>query len=74
MTEPHIHQPRFMDYNEDIPKGEMTFWVCRRCHVVKMYTKDELRCIRSETPICAEGRGHKTDGAWIQSYFMQRIK
>lgn len=74
MKKHRIHQPRFMDYNEDIPEGEMTFWVCRRCHVVKMYTKDELLKIRGGIPICIEGIGHETDGSWVRSYFMQIIK
>ena len=74
MRKYRVHQPRFIDSNEDIPEGEMTFWVCHRCNVVKMYTEDELRKIKGGIPICIEGIGHETDGLWVQSYFMQRIK
>ena len=70
-----IHEPRFIDSNGAIPlSNEMTWWVCRRCHVVKMYTKNELLKLRGETPICTEGHGHETNGEWSQAYFMQRIE
>lgn len=70
----YIHEPRFIDSNDDIAIDEMTWWVCRRCHVMKMYTTDELRQIKGGIPICAEGYGHASDGLWMQSYFMQRIE
>ena len=74
MSSLHIRPPRFIDlFDGDINPDDVTWWVCRKCHTVRLYTTKELTDFKGRVPICAEGRGHETDGTYMQSYFMQMI-
>jgi len=70
-----IREPNYVDSSLAIvPFDVVTLWVCRKCHAVRAYTKTELDEIEDGIPVCAIGRGHETDGIWVQSYFMQKIE
>jgi len=70
-----VREPNYADSSLAIVlSGVLSFWVCRKCHTVRAYTKAELREIKGGIPVCTKGDGHETDGIWMQSYFMQKIE
>jgi len=69
-----VREPNYIDSSlAIIPPDAVTWWVCRKCHAVRAYTKKELDEIKGGIPVCTRGEGHENDGIWIQSYFMHRI-